>query len=62
MTIFLHLSGFLGSLFCNWSTSVRFIRVARCYLIEQKNSMAVVSNHEHEKECIELGLDIINLA
>ena len=38
------------------------IRVAKCYLIEQKNSMAVVSNHEHEKECIELGLDIINLA
>lgn len=38
------------------------IRVAKRYLIEQKNSMAVVSNHEHEKECIELGLDIINLS
>ena len=38
------------------------IRVAKRYLIDQENSMAVVSNHEHEKECAALGLDIINLA
>ena len=38
------------------------IRVAKCYLIDQENSMAVISNHEHEKECAALGLDIINLS
>ncbi len=37
------------------------IRVAKCYLTVQENSMAVISNHEHEKECAALGLDIINL-
>ena len=38
------------------------VRVTQCYLTAQNNSQAVVSNHEHEKECLELGLDIFNLA
>jgi len=37
-------------------------RVTNSYLKNKEGSLAVVSNHEHEKECIELGLDIINLA
>ncbi|WP_198264632.1 insulinase family protein [sulfur-oxidizing endosymbiont of Gigantopelta aegis] len=38
------------------------VRVTKTYLIDQAFSMAVVSNHEHEKECLELDLEIINLA
>ncbi|MCW8929653.1 MAG: insulinase family protein [Gammaproteobacteria bacterium] len=38
------------------------IRVAQSYFVDKEYSLAVVSNHEHEKECKELDMDIINLA
>ncbi|MCU7938727.1 MAG: insulinase family protein [gamma proteobacterium symbiont of Bathyaustriella thionipta] len=38
------------------------IRVAKTYLIGHESSVAVVSNHEHETECTELGLELIALA
>ncbi len=38
------------------------VRVAKTYLINKDSSIAVVSNHEHEKECLDLGMEIINLA
>ncbi len=37
------------------------IRVARQYLQNTPESIAVISNHEHQEECSQLGLDIINL-
>ena len=37
------------------------LRVAECYFVAQSASIAVISNHEHETECRELGLEIINL-
>jgi len=37
------------------------LRVAKTYLLNQPNSIAVVSNHEHEPQCQALGLEIINL-
>lgn len=37
------------------------LRAAECYFVGQSSSIAVISNHEHEKECCELGLEIINL-
>ena len=38
------------------------VRVTKRYFIDQESSIAVVSNHDHEKDCIKLGLDIFNIA
>ncbi len=37
------------------------LRVANSYLNDKPESIAVVSNHEHEQECQDLGLEIISL-
>ena len=37
------------------------LRVARQYLKEQSPSIAVISNHEHESECRDLGLELVQL-
>ena len=37
------------------------LRVAKSYLNDKPESIAVVSNHEHEQECQDLGLEIISL-
>ena len=36
-------------------------RVAREYLHNREASIAVISNHEHEQQCTDLGLNIYNL-
>ncbi len=38
------------------------VRVTKRYFVDQGSSIAVVSNHDHEKDCIKLGLDIFNIA
>ncbi len=38
------------------------LRVTKEYFIEKESSIAVISNHEHEKECVKLGLDIFNIS
>ena len=37
------------------------LRVAKTYLVDQEQSIAVVSNHDHEQECQDLGLKILHL-
>ncbi|MCU7835351.1 MAG: insulinase family protein [gamma proteobacterium symbiont of Taylorina sp.] len=37
------------------------LTVARSYFVGQSASIAIITNHDHEQECYELGLEIFNL-
>ncbi|MBE9527354.1 MAG: insulinase family protein [Proteobacteria bacterium] len=37
------------------------LAVANTYFVGQSASIAVISNHDHEDECLELGLEVFNL-
>ncbi len=37
------------------------IRVGKIYLLDQQYSTAIVTSHEHEDECLQLGLDLFSL-